>query len=385
MRVLLKPSVATAAALPLVAALAVVSAARHAEDTAPEVVSAGGDSSPKYRVDPWWPKPLPNNWILGQVAGVSVDERDHVWIVQRPGSLTVEEAGAAQKPPIALCCVAAPPVLEFDADGNVVRGWGGPGAGYDWFQSEHGILADGQGHVWVAGNGERDNHVLKFTRDGKFILQIGKSGRHGGSNDTASLGAPAGLEFDAAANELYVADGYRNRRVIVFDATTGAYKRHWGAYGAKPDDGALAAYDPKAAPARQFRGPVHAVRISTDGYVYVADRLADRIQVFRKNGEFVKEALIRPETLAMGSVWDLAFSRDPEQQWLLVADGSNRVVWILDRQSLNIVDRFGSGGRNAGQFGWVHNLAIDSRGNVYTSEVETGKRVQRFVLDLAGR
>src|SRR5690606_36424299 len=191
-------------------------------------------------------------------------------------------------------------------------------------------------------------------------------------------GGPAAIKVDPDANEVYVADGYKNRRVIVFDATTGEYKRHWGAYGERPDDGPLPEYDPAAPPARQFRGPVHGVAIARDGLVYVTDRTANRIQVFRKTGEFVDEVIIRPETLAIGSAWDVALSADLRQQWLYVADGSNNVVWVIDRATLQVADRFGRGGRYAGQFGWVHNIAVDSRGNIYTAEVETGKRVQKF-------
>jgi DNA-binding beta-propeller fold protein YncE len=287
-----------------------------------------------------------------------------------------------------MCCVPAPPVIEFDPDGNLVRAWGGPGAGYDWFELEHGIHVDAQGNVWVGGNGDKDNHILKFTREGKFLLQIGKSGERRGSNDRTTLGGPAAVEVVAADNEVYVADGYKNKRVVVFDATTGAYKRHWGGYGETPVDGPLVPpteqtlnkepYDAKAPPSRQFRGPVHGVAVSRDGLVYVTDRMGNRVQVFRKNGTFVNEVLIRPETRSLGTAWDVALSRDPGQQHLMVSDGSNHVVWLLDRRTLAVKERFGSGGRNAGQFGWVHNLDLDSAGNVYTAEVETGKRVQKF-------
>jgi hypothetical protein len=351
--------------------------------------SAPAEGAADYRVDPFWPKRLPNNWIVGQVSGLAVDSRDHVWIIHRPASLTPEEAAAAQTPPTAMCCVPAPPVIEFDRDGNVVQAWGGPGSGYDWFQLEHGIHVDHQGNVWVGGNGDNDNHVLKFTRDGKFLMQIGKSGERRGSNDPTTLGGPAAVEVDPAANEVYVADGYKNKRVIVFDATTGAYKRHWGAYGEKPVDAPLVPpneqtlnkepYDPAAPPSRQFRGPVHGVALSTDGLVYVTDRMGNRVQVFRKDGSYVSEVLVRPETRSLGSAWDVALSRDPQQRWLAVSDGSNHVVWLFDRKVLKAEARFGSGGRNAGQFGWVHNLDIDSQGNVYTAEVETGKRVQKFM------
>ena len=355
---------------------------------APPSAPAHRDGAASYGVDPFWPKPLPNNWIVGQVSGLAVDARDHIWIIHRPSSLTPEEAAAAQKPPTAMCCVPAPPVIEFDPEGNVVQAWGGAGPGYDWFELEHGIHVDPEGNVWVGGNGDRDNHVVKFSRDGKFLLQIGKSGQRGGSNDPTTLGGPAAVEVDAAANEVYIADGYKNKRVVVFDATTGAYKRHWGAYGETPVDSPLIPpneqtlnkepYDPATPASRQFRGPVHAVAVSTDGLVYVTDRMGNRVQVFRKDGGFVAEVLIRPETRSLGTAWDVALSRDPDQKWLAVSDGSNHVVWLLDRRTLKIAVTFGSGGRNAGQFGWVHNLDIDSKGNVYTAEVETGKRVQKF-------
>jgi hypothetical protein len=335
---------------------------------------------PQFEVDPWWPKPLPNNWILGQVSGIAIDSRDHVWIVHRPRTLTVREAGAVQTPPISQCCVPAPPVLEFDAQGNVVRSWGGPGRGHHWPESEHTIHVDDRDNVWIGSNGRNDQVVLKFSPEGNLRLQIGQPGKTAGSNDTTLLGQPAGIHVDPEANEVYVADGYGNRRIIVFDAETGRYKRHWGAYGRRPDDGDLGPYDPKAPRAQQFRSPVHAVRIARDGLVYVADRVNNRIQVFRKNGEFVKEATLAPETLAMGSVWDLALSHDRAQAYLYVPDGTNQKVWILRRDDLSVVGEFGRGGRNAGYFGWVHNLAVDSRGNVYTSEVDIYKRVQKFVL-----
>jgi DNA-binding beta-propeller fold protein YncE len=345
---------------------------------------------PQYQVDPFWPKQLPNNWIIGQVSGVAVGPNDHIWIVHRPRTLTEREAGAVQNPPLSRCCVPAPSVIEFDQDGKMVRAWGGPGTLPFWPGSEHGIHVDPSGNVWIASNGRNDNVVLKFTPEGKQLLQIGQPGPSGGSNDTTRLGQPTAIEVDAAANEVYIADGYRNRRVIVFDATTGAYKRHWGAYGHAPSDADSGAnipgvasifppnYDTTVAP-QQFI-TVHAVRISRDGLVYVADRVNNRIQVFRKDGTFVKEAFIARATRAMGSVWDIAFSRDPAQTWAFVPDGTNQTTWIVKRSDLSVAGSFGSGGRNAGQFGWVHNLAVDSHGNLYTGEVDIYKRAQRFVL-----
>ena len=338
---------------------------------------AGSGAATRYVVDPFWPKPLPEKWQLGAVAGVAVDQRDHVWIIQRPATLTDDERAASFNPPRAVCCVPAPSVIEFDAEGNVLRGWGMPGNGYDFPKREHGIYVDPQGNVWIAGNHDLDHQVLKFTGDGKFLLQIGKAGQTGGSNDTRLLGKPAHMELDAAANELYIADGYGNRRVIVFDATSGAYKRHWGAYGNRPDD-TKTTYDPTAPPSKQFGTPVHCVRLSRDGLVYVCDRENDRIQVFRKSGEFVREFFVAKETRQIGSVWDMVLSTDPEQTYMYVADGGNNLVRVLRRDTGVEVSAFGRNGRMAGQFHWVHNIAIDSKGNIYTAEVDTGKRLQRF-------
>jgi DNA-binding beta-propeller fold protein YncE len=236
---------------------------------------------PQLQVDPFWPKPLPNNWIFGQVSGVAVDKRGHVWIVQRPRSLSDRELGAQQNPPWSKCCRAAPPVIVFDQEGNVVRAWGGAGTGYEWPESEHGVFVDDNDIVWLAGNGNKDSQILKFTLEGKFLLQIGRSGQSKGSNDTANLGSPADINVDVAAREVYVADGYRNRRVIVFDSETGAYKRHWGAYGKPPSDAATPPYDPARPPSAQFGQPVHCVRLAGDGLVYVCDRTNNRFQVFR--------------------------------------------------------------------------------------------------------
>ena len=325
--------------------------------------------APRFMVDPFWPKPLPNRWLLGQVAGVAVDGLDHVWIVQRPRSLTEDEKGAALTPPRNGCCVPAPAVMEFDREGNLLQAWGGPGPGYDWPASEHGIFVDPAGHVWLAGNGEKDHQILKFARDGRFLLQIGKPASSQGDADTTNLNRPADVRVDAAANELYVADGYANHRVIVFDAATGAYKRHWGANGRTPGDAAV----------KQFGNPVHCVRVSGDGLVYVCDRANNRIQVFRKDGAFVREIPLAPATGGSGSVWDLDFSRDPTQSYLYVADGENNHVWTLSRETGKVLSRFGRSGRYAGHFHWVHNVAVDSRGNIYTAEVDNGKRVQKFV------
>jgi DNA-binding beta-propeller fold protein YncE len=280
-------------------------------------------------------------------------------------------------------------VLEFDAAGNLVGHWGGPGQGYDWPESNHGLTIDHKGIVWIGGNGPPDSHILKFTRDGKFVAQFGKPNARkvtadkptfaGGSNDTENFGRVAKIFVDPRANEAYVADGYLNKRVAVIDADTGKFKRYWGAYGNKPDDANLGRYDPEAPPAQQFRTPVHCAELSNDGLVYVCDRPNDRIQVFQKDGKFVKEVFIAKKTLGDGSVWDIAFSKDPQQKYLYLADGKNEKVYILEREPLRILTSFGDGGRQPGQFFGVHSIATDSKGNLYTTETYEGKRLQKFV------
>ncbi len=336
--------------------------------------------APKFQVDAAWPKPLPNNWIMGQAAGIAVAPDDRIWVVQRPRTLTDDEKAASFTPPRTKCCVAAPPVMEFDAEGNLLRAWGGKGEGYDWPQNEHGIFVDTKGFVWLAANGETDGQILKFTRDGKFVMQIGKQGPQTNSLDTTRLGRPANMTVDTAANEVYIADGYYNHRIAVFDSETGAFKRHWGAYGKPPTDDKLAAFDPNAAPTQQFANPVHCVRIASDGLVYVCDRTNNRIQVFKKDGSFVKEMFIEKTTLANGAVWDLEIWPDANETFLINADGANNEVRTLMRDTGEIVGRFGRNGRMAGDFHWIHNLALDSKGNIYTTEVDSGKRAQKFLF-----
>lgn len=350
--------------------------------TSPTTVAADAAPTagavPMFHVDPFWPKPLPNNWILGQVSGVAVDSRGHVWIVQRPRSLSDRELGAQQQPPWSKCCYAAPPVLVFDQSGNLVRAWGGPGPGYEWPESEHGVFVDAGDSVWLAGNGDKDSQILKFTLDGKFLLQIGRSAQSRGSNDTTNLGSPADISVDVDAREVYVADGYRNRRVIVFDSGTGVYKRHWGAYGKPPSDDPTPPYDPARPPSAQFGQPVHCVRLTKEGLVYVCDRTNDRVQVFRKDGTFVSETFFERETRFNGSVSELAFSPDPTQTFMYMVDGVNNELRIIDRRTSAVLARVGRPGRFAGQFHVVHNVAVDAQGNVYTTEVNTGQRVQKF-------
>ncbi len=351
--------------------------------------------APRFEVDPLWPKPLPNHWVLGMVIGVAVDANDHVFIVHRNNTFDRQtEIGAVANPKLSDCCVPAPPVLEFDPGGNLVRGWGGPapGSGHDWPESNHGISIDNKDNVWVGGNGSCpppgtpecpaatiDSFVLKFTHDGGFLMEIGAAHQTVNSNSTTHFGRVAKISFDVGANEAFIADGYGNHRVAVIDMDNGRIKRYWGAYGHVPSDSNLGPYNPDAPPAPQFRNPVHCAEPTVDGLVYVCDRVNDRIQVFRKNGEFVKEKIIKPMTRGDGSVWDIAFSRDPEQRYIFLADGKNEMVYVMDRQSLDILTSFGDGGRQPGQFFAVHSIATDSRGNIYTAETYEGKRVQKFV------
>ena len=376
---------------PVLAGLTLAAVVTSALSTCSSPPEPSGDSDgpagmqvPVFEVDSLWPKPLPNHWVLGSTIGVAVDAQDHVWILHRPESVEDNFKAAAFTPPIGICCTPAPPVLEFDQAGNLVSYWGGPGDGYEWPQSNHGITVDHNGDIWIGANGQQDAHVLKFSRTGEFLLQIGHQGRtDGGSNDTENLWRAAKIVVDPAENEAYVADGYGNRRVIVFDADTGGYKRHWGAYGARPDDEELGEYDPSAPPVKQFR-TVHCLTVSKDGLVYVCDRVNDRVQVFQRDGTFVQEEFFEPNTLRSGSVWDMTLSRDPEETYLYMVDGVNEQVRIVLRSSLEVLTTFGDGGRQPGQFFGVHSIATDSMGNVYTAETYTGARIQRFIYQGLG-
>ncbi len=352
----------------------------------------GSVEAPRFEVDPFWPKPLPNHWLLGNAIGVWVDERDQVWIVHR-GSATLADNEKALELKAGDCCAGAPGVLAFDRQGNLIQHWAGAGPGYDWPTSNHGIFVDHTGMVWIGGNGPGDSQIMKFTQDGKFVAQFGKpnarqTGKNAqgqptftpGSSDPVNFGRVAKIFVDPKANEAYIADGYFNRRVAVLDASTGKMKRYWGAYGRKPDDTvSLGTYDPAAPPFPHFRNPVHCADLSNDGFVYVCDRVNDRIQVFRPDGTFVREVFIAKHTKASGSVWDVAFSKDPQQRFLYVADGINNRIYILRRDTMEILTSFGDGGRQPGQFYGVHSIAVDSQGNLYTTETWEGKRLQKFV------
>ncbi len=353
--------------------------------------SSSSPDMPRYAVDVTWPQlPLPNQWALGEMGGMFIDARDHVWVVQRPGTLAPYEKAAALDPPAASCCYPAPPVIEFDAQGKVVQAWGGPGAGYDWPTSEHGITVDHQGNVWIGGNATRpgrngeppDGMVLKFTSEGKFLMQIGQAGPSKGSLDTTQLSGVADVAVDPVANEVFVADGYGNHRIIVFDADTGAFKRMWGAYGKPPTDVAVGRYEPKSPPATQFRN-VHCVQLSRDGLVYVCDRDNNRIQVFERDGTFVAEHIYGKETYPPGTVGHLSFSPDPAQSLLAVADLGNFQIRLVRRATGEVLGAFGDFGNYAGQLNRMHQAVFDSKGNLFTAEA-AGRRVQKWVI-VSGR
>lgn len=369
-----------AASVLIVTVPALTGAAANAEDGA----ASANMQIPQYELDTSWPKlPLPNNWALGRVTGIFVDTKNHLWMLQDvamfPNAVGGELASVVTK-----CCVPAPAVIEFDQQGNVVRSWGGPGAGYDWPSFPHGVYVDYKGNVWIAGAQTRtgqngsppDGMVLKFSADGKFLLQIGGRGPSKGSLDTTQLGGPSAVAVDPQSNEVFIADGYGNSRVIVFDADSGAFKRQWGAYGEPPTDDQIGRYDPSAPPARQFR-LVHCVRISNDGLVYVCDRLNDRLQIFKKDGTFVREHYYETATRGSGSVGNVSFWPDADQSLLLMNDPGN-VQWVLTRRaSGEVLSRFGHFGMFAGQFHRTHQMEFDLNGAIYVSE---DFRVQRFKI-----
>jgi hypothetical protein len=366
-------------------------------------VNADTVMAPKFEVDPFWPKPLPNHWVIGQTIGVSVDSNDNVWIVHRPQTLEPKESYLATNS--AECCIAAPDVLEFDPAGNLMHHWG-KSEGHDWPASNHGITVDYKGNVWLGGNGSgqppaataaptnvnapeagvatslapyHDSFILKFTQDGKFLGEIGHAFGSKGSNDTENVRGVAQIRVNPKTNELFASDGYGNRRVSVWDADTLKYKRHWGAYGHVPDDVNPGPYDPNAPIDQQFRTPVHCAAPSDDGLLYVCDRVNDRFQIFKQDGTFVKEVLFMRNTRGDGSVWEIAFSKDPKQKYLYLSDGANEKIHVFDRESMTEIYSFGDGGRQPGQFYAVHSIATDSKGNIYTTETYRGQRVQKFV------
>jgi DNA-binding beta-propeller fold protein YncE len=373
-------------------------AAGFERDAAAQEQKSGG-VLPVFEVDPNFPA-MPDHMLLGGVGGATADSHGNVWVFHRPHTLEEDNATLNGYSP-------APPVLEFSAAGRYLGGWGGPvkGAPYEWFNrgglysafaecqsckserrrngdgrpgsGEHGIAVDANDNVWLTGNGDGDGQILKFTKDGKFLLQIGKGGVSPDSNDPSHLSRAAGITVYPKTNEVFVADGYGNRRVVVFDADTGAYKRHWGAYGNKPDDKASTARQASGPAPAQFNTP-HGIAVSNDGIVYVSDRANNRVQTFKLDGTFLKEGFVKRESKGTGTAFGVALSADPDQRFLYVADGSNERIAILDRASLEEIGQIGGPGRKAGEFYHLHSLGVDPNGNLVTGESQ-GYRVQKFV------
>ncbi len=357
-------------------AMAIVDGTLTAQGSRPQV--------PLFEPDPLWSEALPNKWVTGAVGGVAVDTHDNVWVFHREASIPDGEKAASLNPPQAECCIPAPAVLQFSPAGKLLQAWGGPGAGYEWPSTQHGIFVDAADNVWLSGSAKEDNQLLKFSSTGTFLMQIGRAGRNQGSHDTENLGGPAGLFVYEKTHELFVADGYFNRRVIVFDANTGKYKRHWGAYGRRPDDEHK--FPPRAQlvqgpPPPQFNTPVHAVIVSNDDIVYVADRSNNRLQTFKLDGTFIRELPVAKTTLQNeGTVHSFALSPDREQRFLYVLDGSNKAIRVLNRQTLEMVANIGGhAGHNAREFFHAHGVAADSRGNLFIGEVNTGQRYYKYV------
>ena len=337
---------------------------------------------PTFEVDPTWPI-IPDNWVLGEVSSIAVDSRDHIWVLHRPRSIPAEKRANA-----------APPVLEFDTVGKLLGSWGGDADGYDWPEREHGISVDTKGFVWISGNGgwprpsaegSGDDMILKFTTSGKLVLQIGHRGQSRGNTDTSNVHQPADVFVHAATNELFVADGYGNQRVVVFDAGSGKFKRLWGAFGNTPP-AATAPNPPTPAPNQadaerspQF-GLVHAVKVSNDGIVYAADRTNNRIQAFTIAGKYLRQVRIAVDGNVTAVPAGFAFSPDRKQQFLYVVDSGPMRVVIFERATLTQLGAIGMRGPKPGEFNIVHHMAADSKGNLYTAEIVTNRRAQKFVI-----
>lgn len=325
-------------------------------------------ASPSFQIDPWWPKPLPEGWITGQLACVHVDHKDRVWVVNR-GDITEEEKET---------CIRAPAVMTFDLEGNLTNSWG------DWDvlpSTPHSCAVDRDDNVWVTANG--DGMVQKYTADGKLLVQIGSKGvfdTEDGTKKAKALNAgrdrlnkPAGIACDPENGDVYFADGYGNRRIVVFDKN-GKFLRQWGRQ-ATPEE-------MEAGVGGVFAQVVHSVEISNEGLVYVGDRQGDRVQVFDKMGNFKRNIWVRTGTPTLpdkrGTAWWTGFSPDRAQKHLYVMNGRNEQVHILDHASGEILSSFGRPGHQLGNFTHGHSLAVDSQGSIYVADTNWGRRIQKF-------
>ena len=397
-------AIATALAVCALVALAASSVVRA---QAPgQAVDKNG--APMFKVDPFWPKPLPNRWSMQQVTGLTVDAQDHIWFINRGAVAEGDEIGGGDNPPRILCCVRGPEVVELDQEGNVLHSFGGPGYIPEWPTAMQTVIPDSKGFIWVAGTAPQDS-ILKFTREGKLVWDFGhrppKEGFKEDNQNTDQLNSKGRFNLDEAAQESYIIN---QKRVLVYDMNTGAYKRGWGGHGmplSEITNERISTYSwPAAQPPdeKNFVPDLHFVEFSKDGLVYIGERGQNRIQVFTKDGKFVKEFYVSPGTPAQrltegcgglnntklppcGSMYKMVMSKDAQQKFLYVADGTNNVVWILDRQSGKTLGNFGGNGRYAGQLHWINAIGTDSKGNIYTGEVEQAKRIQKFAPVPAGR
>jgi len=344
---------------------------------------------PVFEADAKWPV-LPADFTWGQVIGIFADSQGHVWTSSRSR------------------------ISEWDPQGKLLQSWDARGPNGNW-STIHGMFVDHNGYVWT--NARESNLTVKFTRTGQVALVIGKYNETAGSNDTTLMGRPSEIWVDPADNEVFVADGYGNRRIVVFDGATGKYLRHWGAYGKRPEDpparggrgaggGQAAAESVPATPPQQFSIP-HGIVGSRDGFIYLADRGNNRVQVFRQNGEFVKEKILRPRCGAQEqatwtpkrpcgteAAFSIGFSHDAPQTYLYIADGGSHFITVLRRSDLEVVSEFGGPGVGTGQLGRPHNLTVDPSGNIFVAEaagpkvkhpttgqeVDAGFRAQKFTF-----
>jgi hypothetical protein len=374
MKTTLRISLAAGAAM-LLASPTFVTRSAHAQ---------AGPSPPQFRVDPTWPT-VPNGWVLGEVTSVSVDRNDDIWVLHVPQS--IPEAQRAN---------AAPPVLKFDSAGQLLASWGGPGSGTEWLGREHGIFVDDEDFVWLGGRagwpranppGNSDDMLMKYTMSGELVLQIGRRGASTGNLDTQNVHQATDLFVDTDANEVYAADGYGNKRVIVFDSETGRFKRMWGAFG-NPPPPTFEANAPVPQPQATAEGPPefglpHAIKVSRDGIVYVADRINNRIQMFTREGAFLRQVRVTNEGSDVVPVpAGFAFSPDERQQFLYVVDSGAMRIVIFDRAAMTQIGSVGARGANAGEFDIVHHMAVDSQGNLYTAEIVNQRRAQKLVLSV---
>lgn len=361
--------------------------------------------APQYRVDPFWPKPLPNRWSMQQVTGISVDSMGHVWFLNRGNAPEQDEIGGDGTPFPVLCCVRGPELIELDQEGNVVKAWGGPGYP-SWPSGLQTVIADTKGFIWISGTQPQDS-IIKYTRDGKMVWDFGhrppaEAGMMPENNQETNFLINKGrFQLDEVANELFI---IQQKRVLVYDASTGAYKRGWGGHGmplSEISNDPIPGYTWSGGPPpeeRNFVPELHFVEISRDRRVYIGERGQNRIQVFTTEGKWLQDIMVSPNTPARGcggvasvkgspcgTTYKLAISKDPQQKYLFVADGHNFVIWILDRQSGKTLGHFGGNGRLAGQLHFPNAVSIDTQGNVYTGEVDTGKRIQKFAPVMAGR